>query len=183
MWKLQPTIAKDEKLLTLAGSDLAKQRQQVVGNTLRVLAHDSAGVSTARIKVTQQGAVPLVVRLAGFLQVAALGVDVVGNDVLNHGLGSAVGVGRANGAVLGDGDHVGETGCVAVDGGRGGEDNVADIVAGHGAEEGDAAADIDAVVFERDLAGFTDSLLVMQELAHCSEEQRVEIARTLRAAK
>jgi hypothetical protein len=32
----------------------------------------------------------------------------------------------------------------------------------HGAKEGDAAADVDAVVFEGDLARFADSLLMMQ---------------------
>lgn len=105
---------------------------------------------TARVEVAQQSAVPLLEGLALLLQVGALGIDVVGDDVLNHGLGAAVGVGRANGAVLGDGDHVGESSGIAVDGGGGGEDNVGDIVAGHGLEERNAAADVDAVVLERD---------------------------------
>lgn len=105
---------------------------------------------TARVEVAQQSAVPLLEGLALLLQVSALGVDMVGDDVLNHGLGAAVGVGRANGAVLGDGDHVGESSGIAVDGGGGGEDNVGDIVAGHGLEERDAAADVDAVVLEGD---------------------------------
>ncbi len=154
----QLTIAKDEELLALSSSYLAKQGKQVEGNTLGVLAHDAGGVGAARVKVAQQGAVPQVVRLAGLFQLVALGVDVVGNDVLNHGLCAAVGVGRANGAVLGDGNHVGEARGIAVDGGRGGKDNVADAVAGHAAQEGDAAADIDAVVLEGDLARFADSL-------------------------
>lgn len=152
------TVTKHEKLLALASSNLAKQGKQVVGNTLRVLAHDAAGVGAARVKVAQQGAVPLVVGLAGLLQLVALGVDVVGDDVLNHGLCAAVGVGRANGAGLGDGNHVGEAGGVAVDGGGGGKDNVADAVAGHAAHEGDAAADVDAVVFEGDFTRFADGL-------------------------
>lgn len=113
---------------------------------------------TAGVEVAQQSAVPLLERLALLLQVVALSVDVVGDDVLNHGLGAAVGVGRANGAVLGDGDHVGESGRIAVDGGGGGEDDVGDIVAGHGLEEGDAAADVDAVVLERDHRGLSDGL-------------------------
>lgn len=105
---------------------------------------------TARVEVAQQSAVPLLEGLALLFQVGALGIDVVGDDVLNHGLGAAVGVGRANGAVLGDGDHVGESSGIAVDSGGGGEDNVGDIVAGHGLEERNAAADVDAVVLERD---------------------------------
>lgn len=113
---------------------------------------------TARVEVAQQSAVPLLEGLALLLQVGALGIDIVGDDVLNHGLGAAVGVGRANGAVLGDGDHVGESSGIAVDGGGGGEDNVGDIVAGHGLEERNAAADVDAVVLERDNGRLSDSL-------------------------
>lgn len=115
-------------------------------------------MSTAGVEVTEQGTVPLLERLASLLIVASLSVDEVGDDVLNHGLGAAVGVGRADWAVLGDGDHVGDAGSIAVDGGGGGEDNVVDVVALHGAEEGDAATDIDAVVLEGDLAGLADSL-------------------------
>lgn len=96
--------------------------------------------------------------LAGLLKLVALGVDVVGDDLLDEGLGVAVGVGRADGAVLGDGNHVGKAGRVAVDGGGRGEDNVGDVVLGHGAEEGDGTADVDAVVLQGDLARFADGL-------------------------
>lgn len=82
----------------------------------------------------------------------------VGDDVLDHGLGATVGVGSTLGAVLGDGNHVLEAGGVAVDGGGGGEDNVGDIVAGHGLEERDAAANVDAVVLEGDLGRFANGL-------------------------
>ena len=95
--------------------------------------------------------------LASLLEIAALGVDAVGNDVLDHGLGSAVGVCRANRAVLGDGNHVGNASSIAVDGCRGREDNVADVVLLHRAHECDATANIDAVVLERDLARLADS--------------------------
>lgn len=103
-------------------------------------------MSTARVEVAEQSTVPLLKGLASLLEVVALGVDVVGNDVLNGGLCAAVGVGRADGAILGDGDHVGEAGGIAVDCSRRGENNVADVVAGHGAQERNAAADVDAVV-------------------------------------
>lgn len=152
------TIAKDEQLLALASGHLGQQRQQVVGGTLGVLAHDASGVRTAGVEVAQQGAVPLLVGLAGLLQVVALSVDVVGDDVLNAGLGAAVRVGRADGAVLRDGNHVGHAGCVAVDGGRRREDNVGHVVASHGAKQRDAAADVDAVVLEGNLGRLADSL-------------------------
>lgn len=152
------TLAVDQELLALACGNLSQQGEQVERNALRILAHDAAGVGTAGVEVAQQSAVPLLERLALLLQVVALSVDVVGDDVLNHGLGTAVGVGRANGAVLGDGDHVGESSRIAVDGGGGGEDDVGDIVAGHGLEEGNAAANIDAVVLERDHGRLSDGL-------------------------
>lgn len=151
-------LAKNKQLLALAGGDLAQQRQQVEGDALRVLTHDASGVSTARVEVTQVGTVPLLIGLAGLFQVVALGVDVVFDDLLDHVLGPAVGVCWASRAGLGDGDHVGEPGRVAIDGGGRGEDDVGDIVLGHGAQQGNAAADIDTVVLQRDLAGLAHSL-------------------------
>ncbi|POR37440.1 Putative quinone oxidoreductase [Tolypocladium paradoxum] len=142
------TVAKDQQLLAVARRHLAQQGQQVVRHALGVLAHDAAGVGAAGVEVAQQRGVPLLKGLAGLVEVAALGVDAVGDDVLDHRLGAAVGVGRADGAVLGDGDHVGEARRVAVDGGRRGEDDVGDVVALHGPQQGDAAADVDAVVLE-----------------------------------
>jgi hypothetical protein len=151
-------IAKHKKLLTLASGDLSEEGQKVERNTLRVLTHDATGVSTARIKVSQQSTVPLLKLLACLFQVAALSLDKVGDDVLDHRLGAAVGVGRSDGAVLRDGNHVGESGSIAVDGSGGGENNVVDVVALHGTEERDATTDIDAVVLERDFARLADSL-------------------------
>lgn len=82
--------------------------------------------------------------------------------VRDHGLDSelcvTVWVCRAKWAFLWNRDHVGEAGGIAVDGGRGGEDDVGDIVLLHGAEEAERAIDVDAVVFERDLARLADSL-------------------------
>ncbi len=137
---------------------MAQQRQQVVGDTLGILAHDAAGVSAAGVEVSQQSAVPLLKRLALLLQPVALSVDVVGNDVLNRGLGAAVGVCGANRAVLGDRNHVGESGGIAVDGSGRRKDDVGDVVAGHGANEADAATDVDAVVLERDFARLANGL-------------------------
>jgi hypothetical protein len=152
------TVAKHQQLVAVSGSDLAQQRQQVVRDTLGVLAHDTAGVGAAGVEVPQVGAVPLLKGLVGLLQVLPLRRDEVLDDVLDHGLGAAVRVRGADRAVLGDGDHVLEPGRVTVDRSGRGEDNVGDIVLGHGAEEGDGAADIDAVVLERDLGGLANGL-------------------------
>jgi hypothetical protein len=152
------TVAEDEQLVAVTGSDLAHEWEEVIGDTLGVLAHDAGRVGTAGVEVAEQGAVPLLKGLASFLQVVALGFDVVCDDILDHGLGSAISVGGTDRAVLGNGDHILEAGGVAVDGSRGGEDNVGDIVLGHGAQQGDAAPDIDAVVLEGDLARFADGL-------------------------
>ena len=152
------TIAKDEQLLAHAGRHLSEKGEEVEGHALRVLAHDSAGVRAAGVEVPKQSTVPLLVRLPGLLVVAALGLDVVRDDCLDHDLCAAICVCGANRAVLGDGNHVGNAGGIAVDGGGRGEDNVGDIVLLHAAQQRDAAADIDAVVLERDLAGFADGL-------------------------
>lgn len=60
--------------------------------------------------------------------------------------------------MLGDGNHVGNTGGVAVDGGRGGEYDIGHVVLFHGAHESDAALDIDTVVLERNFGRLADSL-------------------------
>lgn len=118
-------------------------------------------MGTGRVEVAQQGTVPLLgLGLVPSLQgVIPLGVDDVGNGVLNGELGVSVRVGGAEGAHLGDGDHVREAGGIAIDGSGAGEDDVGDIVADHGAQEADGAVDVHMVVVERLLTGFTDSLV------------------------
>lgn len=154
------TITENKQLLTLASSNLSQQRQQVVGHTLRVLTHDTRGVSTSGVEVPQQSTVPLagLSLVAGLGGIVALSVDQVGDGVLNSELGVSVGVGGAQRADLGDGDHVRETGSVTVDGGRAREDDVGNVVADHGAQETDGAVDVDMVVVQGLLARFPDSL-------------------------
>ena len=60
--------------------------------------------------------------------------------------------------MLGYGYHVRESGGIAIDGRRRGEDDIGDVVLAHRAQERDRAADVDAVVFERYLAGLADGL-------------------------
>ena len=117
------------------------------------------------VEVTQEGSVPVVAGLAGSLGEEALGGDVVDDEVFDGGFGAAVGVGWADGAVFGDGDHVREAGGVAVNGRGGGEDDIGDVVLGHGGEEVDGAVDIGAVVFERLFAGFSYCLYSMSSFS------------------
>lgn len=113
-----PTVAKDEQLFALPDGHLGEQREEVVRDALGVFAHDAAGVRAGRVEVAQEGGVPVVAGFALFLEVAALGFDVVGDAGFDGGFGAAVGVGWADGAGFGNGYHVVEAGGVAVDGGR-----------------------------------------------------------------
>ena len=117
-------------------------------------------MGASRVEVAQERAVPLLclLLLTGLDQVAALGIDHVSDGGLDGDLCVAVGVGWAERAVLGDGDHVREAGRIAVDGGRAGEDDVVDVVADHGPQKAEGALDIDAVVVEGLFSGFSDGL-------------------------
>lgn len=158
-WGLH-TITEDHQLLALASGNLGKKREKVVGDTLGVLAHNTAGVGTGGVEVAEQSTVPLLGLglIAGLDGVVALGIDQVGDGVLDGELGVAVGVGGAQRAVLGDGDHVGEAGGITVNGGGAGEDDVGDIVLDHGAQEVDGAVDVDQVVVQGLLARLANSL-------------------------
>lgn len=142
---------------------MSKKREKVVRDTLRVLTHDATGVSTSGVEVAKEGRVPLlgVIRLSSFGGIVALSVDDVGDGGLNGELGVSVGVGGAQRALLGDGNHVGEAGSITVDGGRAGEDNVGDIVADHGAKETESAVDVDHVVVQWSFTGLANGLKQM----------------------
>lgn len=178
------TVTEDHQLLALAGGDLSEQREQVVGDTLGVLTHDAGGVGTSGVEVTEQGTVPLLGLglVAGLDGVVALSVDHVGDGGLNGELGVAVGVGGAQRALLGDGDHVGEAGGIAVDSRGAGENNVGDVVADHRAQKVDGAVDVDHVVVQGLLAGLADGLINSMS-APPSIAQGNQKSHTLRAAK
>lgn len=152
------TIAKYEELLSLSGSDLAQQWQQVEGYAGWILAHDSAGVGAAWVEVSQQSTVPLLDWLSCLLRIGTLRLDEIRNDQFDRALCASIRVGGANGAVLGDGDHVGHSSGIAVDGRGRREYDVGHVVLGHASEEGDRSSHIDAIVFQRDLAGLAHSL-------------------------
>lgn len=82
----------------------------------------------------------------------------ISDDGFDHAFSVSIWVGGTNWALLGNGNHVGNSSRIAVDGRGRGEDNVGDIVLGHAAEQSDGSANIDAVVFEGDLGGFTNCL-------------------------
>ena len=96
--------------------------------------------------------------LARFLSIISLRINVIRDDQFDRALGSSVWVGRANRAVLGDRNHVGNSSRIAIDGRGRGEDDIWDIVLGHAPEESDSSANIDAVIFERNLGRFADCL-------------------------
>jgi len=100
----------------------------------------------------------LLKRFPRLLGIIALGINVIRNDQFNCALGSSVWVCWANWAVLGDRNHVGNSSRIAIDGRRRGEDDIRDIVLGHAPEESDSSANINAVVFKRDLGGFANGL-------------------------
>lgn len=103
----------------------------------------------------------MVAALAGFFEVVALGVDVVGDKRFDRGFCVAVGICGADGAVFGDRDHVWDASGVTVDGGRGGEDDVGDVMLCHGGEEADRAIDVCAVVLQRDFSRLAYGLKVV----------------------
>ena len=45
------TVAKDQELFALADGYLSEEREEVVGHSLWILAHDAGGVRTARVEV------------------------------------------------------------------------------------------------------------------------------------
>jgi hypothetical protein len=138
-----------------------------------------------RVEVTKQCGVPFlcVGGVARLVRGGALRVDGVGDDAFDGRFCTAVDVGGADGAVLGDRDHVGDACRVAVDGGGRGEDNVGHVVFDHGGEERDGPADIDAVVCEWDLGGFANSLRGKAVSTIASSLLGARFFLTLRAAK
>jgi hypothetical protein len=154
----QLTVTKDKQLLPLANSDLGKERKQVVGNSRRVLTHDTTWVAAGRVEVPQESGVVLVAALASLLRRVALCVDVVGDHSLDTELGVSVRVGGTKRALLRDGNHVGEACSIAIDCRGRREDNVGHVVLLHAAQQAERPIDVNAVVVERDLAGLADGL-------------------------
>ena len=127
-------IAVDLKLRQLADGDLGNIGQQVVRDAVGVLTDQSALVGADGVKVAQQHHAPLRV---GGVQVA--------ENLLDHHLGVAVGVGGGGGHPLFKGNRI----VHAVDGGGGGKDNPLAAVLPHALAEHQGAGDIVVVIFQR----------------------------------
>ena len=127
-------VAKDVYALALADRHLRDVREQVVGDALGVLAHESRGVCPDGVEVAEKDDVPL-----GVCRVE------VGEDLLDHPLGPAIGVGCGLlGALLGERELVG----VAVDRGGAGEDDVLATVVAHHVDEREGVAQVVGVVLD-----------------------------------
>lgn len=123
-------------------------------------------MGTRGVEVAQQGGIPLLrlLLITSLGGIVALRRDKVRNGGLHGELGVTVGVGRAQGALLRDGDHVGEPRRVTVDRRGTREDNVVHIVLLHGAQEVDRAVDVDIPVVQRAFAGFANGLIPVNRM-------------------
>ena len=83
-----------------------------------VLAHDSRRVRTSWIEVAEESSIPVRPIFTCLLEVVPLGLDMVGDDGLVGGLGTAIGIGGANWTVFWNGDHVWKACRVTIDGCR-----------------------------------------------------------------
>ena len=135
-------VAEDAEFGSFADGDLSDVGHEVVRDAVGVFADETGGVGADGVEVAEEDDAPLVV-----------GVLDVGQDLFEHALGPAVGVGaEALGTAFGDGDFGG----VAVDGGAGAEDDVFAVVTAHDVEEGEGATDVVFVVFPRFFDAFAD---------------------------
>ena len=115
-------------------------------------------MAASGVEVSQQTRVELVAALVVLLCICSFGVGVVGDHVLDGELCVSVGVGGTERALLGNGNHVGESRGISVDGGRRGEDDVGDVVLLHAAQQAESAIDVDTVVLKRDLSALANGL-------------------------
>ena len=136
-------VAVDREALELAGGHLGDIGEEVIRDAVRVLADEAALVGADGVEVAQQRDAPVLVRHPE-----------VAEDVLDHQLGRAVGVGGREGEVLPDRDRFGR----AVNSGGGAEDQVLDPVFLHQLTEDEGAGDVVVVVAERLGDAFADRL-------------------------
>ena len=127
-------VAKDVDGLALADGGLSHVGNQVVGDALGVLAHEPGGVGADGVEVAQQHNVPL-----------GVGGVQVGQDLLDHPLGPAIGVG---GGLLGAGLGQRQGVRVSVDGGGAAEDDGLAAVVAHDVNECEGVAQVVGVVLD-----------------------------------
>ena len=132
-------VAIDAQARQLADGNLGDVGHQVIGDAVWILADAAAHITRRmranRVEVAQQDDAPAVVRTVE-----------VAEDLLDHQLGAAIGIGHAA-----DGHILLERGDIvhSVHGGGGAEDDLFTAVVAHGLEQGDGAADVVVEVLER----------------------------------
>lgn len=170
------TITKDKQLVSLSDSDLSKQWQQVIRNTLRIFSHDTARMRACGVEVPQHGAVPFFPGFALLLCLVTLCLYLILDHALDHDLGLSVCVRRANRATFRDRNHVWEARRISVYCCGRRENYVGDMVLLHRAQETQTAVDIDAVVLERDLTRLPNSLNWSAEALNNARELSDELS-------
>ena len=156
-------VAEDGQLLAAADGDLRDVGHQIVRNAVRILTDQAGFVRADGVEVAQQNDRQRRIRRAGGLQ-----------DLLDHELRPAIGVG----AVAGLRRLIQRGGLVAVNGGGGGENKLMAVMRAHDLQNGQRGIEIVAVVEQRLLDRFADSLeprkvddagdvIVAEDLVHC----------------
>ena len=135
--------AIDGQLLAPTHRDLGDEGHEVVGNAARVLADRAARMRTHRVEVAQQGHPP-----------GRVGSRDIAQNLLDHHLGPAIGVGRRRRRILLH-RHLR---VVAIDRRRAREDELVHVVAAHRPHEGEGGDEVVLVVLERFGHTLTDGL-------------------------
>lgn len=115
-------------------------------------------MTSRRIEVSQQCAVPVIPILPLLLEIVTLGLNMISDQGLDCSFCATIWICGTDGAMFWDGNHVFETCSIAVDGGRGGEDDVGDIMTSHRREQADGAIDVCPPIFQRNLSRFAYGL-------------------------
>ena len=137
-------IAVDGQMIPLTDGNLGDIGHQVVGNAVGCFADQARGMGANGIEVPKQYGRQLLVCLAG-----------IGENLLDHQLGGAVGVGGgAGGHILGEGGLI----VFSIHRCRGGEHNGLAAELLHDLQSGQGGVQIVPVVFQRELGALGDAL-------------------------
>lgn len=125
-------VAEYQELLTLAGSDLRQEWEEIIRHTRRVFAHDATRVGSCWVEVSQKSSIPLLyfMGLSIFLSLCTFGIDVIRDHQFGTEFRVPVGIGRAKRTFFGNGYHAWNSSGIAVDGRGRGIDNVCNVMFG-----------------------------------------------------
>ncbi len=125
-------IAEHGKFIEFAYRHLCDVGHKIVGDIVGILANASAFMRTYRIKITEQGDVPV---LSGGIYIA--------QNFLNKQLGPSIGIGGGNREILSDWYLI----RVAIDRSRRAEHNILHTVLAHNLAEVNGTGDVVMIVF------------------------------------